>query len=230
MAHVSYCKKCRAEVPLGDSCPQCGTKLTKASERLSFGVRRLPVKDWFCWNSMLRVMLPVMLLVLLMLLLIELSVAGAGEILGMLTDGVIWLILGAFALIALGCLLILALQGRESVHYVLDRDGAHAYTYLKDPTRLMLYARLLSPSALEALRENEQNQVPGLTLISARHILWQDVKRVRFWRENGRILFYHPSFWLYLPVTATGGDYDEAEAMIRKKLGRNKRVRLVGSK
>ena len=58
MPLANYCRKCKAEVPVGESCPYCGAKLTKTGERLSFGVSRAPWRDWFSWNRLLRVGLP----------------------------------------------------------------------------------------------------------------------------------------------------------------------------
>lgn len=230
MAYVSYCKKCKAEIPASGICPNCGAKLTKSSERLSFGVVITPVKDWFAWNRMLRVALPAMLLVLLILLLIEYQVAGLTGLSDMLTEGLIWLILGALALTALIWLVVLLMQGKESVHYVLDSAGAHVYTYLKNPTRVKLAARLITPETVKALCDSGEDNVPGLKLISARHLLWQDMRKVRLWRENGRILLFRPAWWLCLVMTATNVDFDPAEAMIRKKLSRNKRARVVPKK
>ena len=58
MPHTNFCKKCNAETPVADACPRCGAKLTRAGERLSITVTRAPVRDWFSWNAMLRVVVP----------------------------------------------------------------------------------------------------------------------------------------------------------------------------
>ena len=47
MPLVNYCRKCKAEVPLGESCSYCGGKLAATGEMISFGVVRAPVKEWF---------------------------------------------------------------------------------------------------------------------------------------------------------------------------------------
>ena len=60
MAITSYCKKCRQDVPRGDSCPYCGAKLTKSSARVVWCLEHSPVKDWMCWNAVLRIMAPAM--------------------------------------------------------------------------------------------------------------------------------------------------------------------------
>lgn len=63
MPLVNYCKKCGAEVPLGESCIYCSKKLTRTGEQISFGTITSPVKEWFSWNAFLRVILPVWFLV-----------------------------------------------------------------------------------------------------------------------------------------------------------------------
>ena len=64
MPLVNYCRKCRTETPLGESCPYCGGRLPKTGEQLSFGIIRNPVTDWFSWNDVLRVALPAWLVAL----------------------------------------------------------------------------------------------------------------------------------------------------------------------
>lgn len=220
MAYVSYCVKCKSEIPVGEICPNCGKKLTKASERLSFGVVRRPVTDWFSWNAILRVALPAVLIALASVVVLELIAGGGAGLIALLAGGFPWLALGALAATGLIGLIALLCQGEESVHYFLDKTGANCCIYLKKPTRLKLVARLISPSALKNSDKEQENIVPGLTLISTAHIDWRDVRKARFWRENGRILLYKPRVWLYMPLQAYGEDYAQAEDMIRKKLGR----------
>ena len=71
MPQRNYCKKCKREVPSGSQCSLCGAKLTKAGERLSFGMVHRPVEDWFSWNAVLRLIVPVIALVVARLLLNE---------------------------------------------------------------------------------------------------------------------------------------------------------------
>ena len=42
MPLVNYCRKCRTETPLGESCPYCGGRLPKTGEQLSFGIILIP--------------------------------------------------------------------------------------------------------------------------------------------------------------------------------------------
>ena len=76
MPLVNYCRKCRTETPLGESCPYCGGKLAKTAEQLSFGIIRTPVTDWFSWNDVLRVTLPAWLVALIAVLAAEASAAS----------------------------------------------------------------------------------------------------------------------------------------------------------
>ena len=80
MPLVNYCRKCRTETPLGESCPYCGGKLAKTGEQLSFGIIRTPVTDWFSWNDVLRVMLPAWLVALVAVLAAEASATGAAGV------------------------------------------------------------------------------------------------------------------------------------------------------
>ena len=79
MPLVQYCKKCKTEVPLGESCVHCGGKLTKSNEMISFGVARTPVREWFCWNEWLRIILLLLGGMMLLVLLIETAEAALGR-------------------------------------------------------------------------------------------------------------------------------------------------------
>jgi len=123
MPLANYCRKCRAETPAGESCPYCGGKLTKAGERLSFGVSRAPWRDWFCWNRLLRVGLPVWALSFLLIALAEFCSGGTPALAGLFRRGfgltMLWLLGGMLALFWA----LLFCQGQEKVHYLLDKDG-----------------------------------------------------------------------------------------------------------
>lgn len=229
MPWLNYCKKCKAEVPVGEYCPLCSGKLTKAGERLSFGMVRTPVRDWFSWNQALRIALPTLLLVAAVTLLIEGSVSGGRGIQALFLQGFFWTLIGLLGLMLLVMLLALLLQGKERVHFVLDRDGVHAYTYLDHPTTVRLYARFLTWASAEAMQEQE-TAMSGFLLVKRVDLLWSDVKRVRCWREDRRILFFRPTWWQALWITCMAEEYTEAEAFVRKKLARNKKVKILPRK
>ena len=66
MALTAYCKKCAREVEPGEVCPYCGSKLGKNAAHAAWCVERTPVKDWMCWNALMRILLPAALVILLL--------------------------------------------------------------------------------------------------------------------------------------------------------------------
>ncbi len=219
----NYCKKCKAEVPAGETCPLCYGKLTQAGQRLSFGLVRTPARDWFAWNQALRVILPTLLLVTVITLWLEGSVSGRQGIQAVFMQGFLGALLGALGLMLLLMLVLFCLQGKESVHYVLDKDGVHAYTYLDRPARRKLYARFLTWASAQAMQK-EELAVKGFLLVKRVDLPWSQIRRVRCWRETYRILFFKPAWWQVLAMACPPTEYAEAEALVRKKLSRGAKV------
>ena len=144
MALTAYCKKCAREVEPGEVCPYCGSKLGKNAAHAAWCVERTPVKDWMCWNALMRILLPAALVILLLVLAAEGISGGIGAVEKMLVSGfpaVLLILLGTILLLALAALL---LQGKELTDYVVDNRGLHEVHYLPDPTPLKLIARLRS--------------------------------------------------------------------------------------
>ena len=227
MPLANYCRKCRAETPAGESCPYCGGKLTKAGERLSFGVSRAPWRDWFCWNRLLRVGLPVWALSFLLIALAEFCSGGTPALTGLFRRGfgltMLWLLGGMLALFWA----LLFCQGQEKVHYLLDKDGVSAYTYVSEEVNnLALYARFLTPAQTEAMQEDE-HALPGLWLVRRVILPWERMKRVKIWREGQTLLFFDPAYWQVLAVTCPVQELAEAEAWVRAKTKRFKTVRVL---
>lgn len=227
MPLANYCRKCRAETPAGESCPYCGGKLTKAGERLSFGVSRAPWRDWFCWNRLLRVGLPVWALSFLLIALAEFCSGGTPALAGLFRRGfgltMLWLLGGMLALFWA----LLFCQGQEKVHYLLDKDGVSAYTYVSEEVNdLALYARFLTPAQTEAMQEDE-HALPGLRLVRRVILPWERMKRVKIWREGQTLLFFDPAYWQVLAVTCPVQELAEAEAWVRAKTKRFKTVRVL---
>ena len=120
MAITSYCKKCRQDVPRGDSCPYCGAKLTKSSARVVWCLEHSPVKDWMCWNAVLRIMAPAMVVLLGMILLLEGLAGGWTAVEALVNRGLLWT-WGTLCLAMLaGLWLILLGQGRDLLDCVVD--------------------------------------------------------------------------------------------------------------
>lgn len=226
MPLVNYCRKCKTETPPGEACAYCGGKLAKSGERLSFGVVRTPVKDWFEWNRILRVGLPVLALVFVMVVLGELSASGVEGLIALFRQGFMTAMLEMLGgLLALTGLL-LWLQGPEKVHYVLNKDGVRACVYLREGDPLPLYARFLSKRALETLAVGEDG-LPDLMLIRRVNIPWQALKRVRVWREGSVVLFFRPAYWQALAMRCPPGELASAEAYVRAKVKRLKGVKVL---
>lgn len=226
MPLVQYCKKCKTEVPLGESCAYCGGKLTKSNEMLSFGVARIPVREWFYWNDLLRIGLPALGGITVIALLMEFFTGGVAALERMLLGGFLGAMLVLLGVMLLACYVLLRLQGGERIHYVLDKQGIHAWTYLKNPTRWQLYARLLTPEVLEKFAQDD-HALPELTLVRYQSIAWKDIQRVRLWRENAVLLLYRPSWWQAMFVNCPIEELEAVEKMLRAKLKPRKEVREV---
>ena len=146
-------------------------------------------------------------------------------------NGFDWNILGiVFALLGGMLALFWALlfcQGQEKVHYLLDKDGVSAYTYVSEEVNnLALYARFLTPAQTEAMQEDE-HALPGLQLVRRVILPWERMKRVKIWREGQTLLFFDPAYWQVLAVTCPVQEFAEAEAWVRAKTKRFKTVRVL---
>ncbi len=221
MPLVNYCKKCKAEVPDAGLCPRCGAKLTKAGQRLSFSVERMPVRDWFAWNAILRVAVPVLALVLLFTVIAEALTEGAAGVEAVFVQGFFWTLLAALGAVVLLTLLILLLQGGETVRYALDAKGAHAFTYLRSPKPFRLHARLLGRQTGDALQADAPDaRSEGLTLVKRSDLAWADARRAQFWPETHTVLLYHPKWWQAMRLGCGESEYAQVEAYVRGKVGR----------
>lgn len=226
MPHANYCKKCRLETPAGETCPYCGAALTKSGQRLSFGVVRTPVKDWFCWNEFLRIGLPAIGIISLLAFISELFSGGFSSLFTLLNDGFVYTILIMLAVFLLLVFLLLILQGKEKVHYILDKDGVKCLTYMEQPSPLSLACRFLFTAEAQRLAASSY-QLPGLTLVKQQIIPLDKMNRVRIWQEGGVILLYHPKWWQVLCINCPAEDMKDVEAYFRGKFARKKAVTVL---
>lgn len=226
MPLVQYCKKCKTEVPLGESCTYCGSKLAKTGEILSFGVVRMPVREWFCWNNLLRIALPALGGMMGMALLFEWATGGAAAVERMLLSGFLGTMLILLGIVLLVCYVLLRLQGGERIHYVLDRQGIHAWTYLKNPSPVQLYTRLITPELLEKMSQDD-HALPDFTLVRSQSIAWKEIQRIRLWRENAVLLVYRPNWWQAMFVNCPIEEMEAVEKMVRSKLKPRKEVKEI---
>ena len=225
MPYTNYCKKCKSETPAVETCPHCGAKLPRTGERLSLTIRRDPVRDWFCWNAMLRVVVPVVGAVLLLAVMAEALMEGGRGVQGVFVQGFFWTLLLSLGMLLLCIGFLLLLQGRETVRYTLDGKGARACVYLKEPGRARLYARLMTPEAAAALQANAPEPLAGYQYIRSMEIPWAQVRRAGFWPETHTVLLYRPRFWLALSIRCGAADYAEIAAHVLKKIPKKKRTR-----
>ena len=226
MALTAYCKKCAREVDAGEICPVCGTRLGKNAAHAAWCVERTPVKDWMCWNALMRILLPAALVILVLVLLAEAVAGGAGAVEKLLVSGfptVLLILLGAILAIALIALL---LQGKELTDYVVDNRGIHEIHYLQDPTPIRLIARLKSPALL---REVQQGSSAAVVKVGEKDLPWKNVARVQLWPEKGMILYYAPSWWMRIALVCSPFSWNDVMEITREKLGKKKKIKLPSS-
>lgn len=223
MAITSYCKKCGQDVPRGEVCPYCGGKLPKSSARVVWCMEHSPVRDWMCWNAVLRIMAPAMGAVLAMILLLEGLAGGWIAVEALLSQGLLWT-WGTLCLSALAILwMVLLGQGDDLLDCVVDHKGVHITTYLLDPTPLRLVLRLRSPAlAGQAVAGAAGNVLP----VQTRDIAWKDISRVQLWPEKTTVLLYAPNWWMRLAVPCSAFQYEDVLEFMRDKVGRRKDLLL----
>ena len=227
MPIVNYCRKCKAETPVGENCPYCGGKLAQTGEQISFGLMRRPEREWFAWNSILRIALPVWLLVLIIVVAAEGAAAGTQGVIALLTGGFLHTMMALLAALAAAIWIVLRLQGVESVHVALDKQGVQVRTYVQQGKPMALYARFMSEQSAEKLAEEDDRPgLQGLVLVRRISLPWSEIRRVRIWREGCTILFFRPAFWQAAAVRVPVNELDEVEAYVRKKMKRNKKARI----
>lgn len=227
MPLVNYCKKCKAEVPTGETCPYCGGKLTQTGEQISFGLSRRVVGDWFAWNGLLRIALPVFALAFGVIVGAEALATGSRGVAALLSQGLPETMLGLLALALLAMLVLFWLQGMENVHVVMDRQGVHVRTYIAGGNPWGLYARFAGEETVRRLAQTDDRPaLPGLVLVRRVTLPWNEIRRVRVWREGCTLLFFRPSFWQVAAVRCPVEEMAEAEAFVRKKLKRYKKTKV----
>lgn len=220
MPLTSYCKKCSRDVPVSDRCPDCGAKLPANTVRLAWCVEHTPVKDWMCWNAVLRIVLPVLGTTLLLTIGAEALIGGLNGLTLLLSGGLMPTLTGLLIGLLAVLLLVFILQGDDLLDCVIDAAGLHVQQYLPAPTPLRLLLRLQSPRRMaEAGEEN-------MVLIASREIAWKDVRRVQLWPEKTLLLIYAPRWWMRVSLPCTPFTWPEALGFIRDRIGKRKDVIL----
>ncbi len=217
---TSYCKKCGRDVPVADFCPHCRGKLAGNTVRLAWCVEHAPVRDWMCWNSVMRLVLPVMALTLALVLILETAVGGLDALALMLSGGLLVSMAGLLGMLLAVLLLVFILQGDDLLDCVVDARGIHIQQYLTDPTALKLLLRGKSPALLQEMGED------SMLLVGQKEIAWKDIQRVQLWPEKTMILFYAPRWWMRAALPCTPFTWTDALDFIREKIGKKKNVIL----
>ena len=220
MPLTSYCKKCARDVPVGDICPDCGGKLAASAVRLAWCVDHHPVRDWMCWNAVMRLLLPVMAATILLVILLEAIMGGLDGVAMLLGGGLLVSLTGIMGMVLTVMLLVFILQGDDLLDCVVDARGIHVQKYLPEPTALKLVLRGKSPRMLDAMGDE------NLLLVSSTEIAWKDITRVQLWPEKNMILFYAPKWWMRLALPCTPFTWEDALDCIREKIGKKKAVTL----
>ena len=176
------------------------------------------MRDWMCWNAVMRLLLPVLGATLALIILAEAIMGGLEGLAVMLGGGLIVSLLGILGMILACMLLIFILQGDDLLDCVIDAQGIHVQLYLPHPTKLKLLLRGKSPSLADGCGE--------VLLLSGQEILWKDIQRVQLWPEKNMILFYAPKWWMRVSLPCTPFTWEEALAFIREKIGKKKTIVL----
>ena len=221
MPITAYCKKCARDVAPGDVCPHCGGKLAKSAVRVAWCVDHFPLRDWMCWNAVMRILLPLLGMVFLLMLVLEAITGGLMAVDTLLRGGLLFALLGILIIAAALMLLTFILQGEDLLDCVVDGRGVHIQQYLPHPTPLKLMLRLKPASLLEQYDPEE-----GILRIGQKEILWKDIARVQLWPEKALILFYAPAWWMRLALPCTPFTYEDCLTFIQEKLGKKKDVKL----
>lgn len=215
---TSYCKKCGQDVPVSDFCPHCRGKLAANTVRLAWCVEHHPVRDWMCWNAVMRLLLPVLGATLVLVILLEAVIGGLNGVAMLLGGGLLVSLTGIVGMILAVMLLVFILQGDDLLDCVVDSRGIHVQQYLPQPTALKLLLRGKSPKVMEGSED--------MVLVASREIAWKDIQRVQLWPEKAMILLYAPKWWMRVSLPCTPFTWEDAIDFIRDKIGKKKAVIL----
>lgn len=206
-----YCKKCNAENP-SPVCAHCGKKLSGNTMRNVWRVYRLPLSDSGTWFSVLSISALIALLLFLILFGAEFFMTGLQQMTALFSTNLPAVL---FALIPLSlCIacIVLTLQGREILLYALDMQGAHLQTW-HDASRIKCWARLQLMKPEDAVPQQDGTQ---LIMAQVRHMLWKDVRQVRYSPRKGEIRLYHTPHIAPMVLRLPPEEYEGCEALVKK--------------
>ena len=215
---TSYCKKCGQDVPVSSFCPNCRSKLAANTVRLAWCVEHHPVRDWMCWNAVMRLLLPVLGATIVLVILLEAVFGGLNGVAMLLSGGLLVSLAGIMGMVLALMLLVFILQGDDLLDCIIDSRGIHVQQYLPNPTAMKLLLRGKSPRLMAGSEE--------VLLLSSREIAWKDIQRVQLWPEKDMILFYAPKWWMRVSLPCSPFTWEDALSFIRDKIGKKKAVIL----
>ena len=211
-----FCRRCQRpnQRPL---CDGCGKPIPANSVCNVWEEVRMPITDGVRVAFIFRVMVYAVLLLFVLMLALEFIFNVSGDqalSVFMRGSGILPILLQVFVGGALLGLLLLALQGRETVQYLMDPKGILKRTWIT-PTRLKCWSRFIAYDK-EAIRLNADN-VPFL-MAHEEYLLYTDVVRYVQHPRSGRVKLYRPYAFLFMNLHIPRADYDDAAAMLAAKL------------
>ncbi|HSK69778.1 MAG TPA: hypothetical protein VLA21_11005 [Candidatus Limnocylindria bacterium] len=211
---VYYCSRCQARSPV-PVCASCGRALGNPSVRYVWEDSRMAAGDPARVGLLLRVGAGASAIAVLGMLAVEYVRGGTAALPSFFSSsGVPYAALGLGAALVAGGLLVLLLQGRESVQYMMDPKGVLKRTWI-EPTRLKCLARMLR-YAPRAFQPN--NEGKPFLLAHEEYLAWADARRYRLSPGRGRITLYRPYAFVFMVLHLPPGEYDGAAEMVAAKL------------
>jgi hypothetical protein len=208
-----YCRKCGTDNET-NVCDTCGRTLKNTSARYMWRVARVPVLDGVAVRSILRALLYAELLLLFGLTAAQYLLKSFTEARDLLTSGgLLTALLECYLAGALLGILVLALQGREEVRYVLDPKGALLQTWIC-PSRLRCWTRFLSYDKRVFLTDSTGGPC---MLARETHLLWADVRRAEFRARASRIDLFRPSAFLFMSLKIPRAEYGQAADLVASR-------------
>lgn len=207
----SYCKHCKQESP-GDTCLTCGKRASAASQRDVWSIASVPLADGRVWKSIVLSLVSVAALLTVVIFGLEALVSDAGKVSMLWRSALPRMI---FLIIPLGlavCFLFLTVQGRETIVYVLDPQGAHLQTW-HQPSRLKSWSRLQSA---DPSLDVPQQDGTVMHLSQERHMIWADVQTVRYRPRSAAIYIYHTPHLAPMVLKLPPEEYETAAAYVEK--------------
>lgn len=211
---VYYCAKCRKQNSQ-PQCGQCGRAIGNTGIRFIWMDARAAIADTGRVKLAALVSLLASVLLMLGMLVIEYISRGTEAFSYFFTkSGLSEAILMAFVSLFLLWILILALQGREKVQYVMDSKGVLKRTWV-EPNRLNCLMRSL-PYQPQNFQYNSENK--PFIKAHEEYLLWADAARYELSPVRRVITLYRPYYFVFMSLHLPGAEYDEAAAIVASRL------------